>query len=133
MPVAEPSPVPAIVVFEDRADCRWLAWLKPGFRHCYCLIRAERGWILLDPLLQDLRLAWLDLPEEIDLVEYYIHSGRTVVSGWTREFQDASPCARPITCVEIVKRALGLGRRSAWTPYQLHELLLREGWTRHRY
>ncbi|WP_191061535.1 hypothetical protein [Geminicoccus harenae] len=129
--MAEPGSAPAIVVFEDRSDCRWLAWLKPGFRHCYCLIRAERGWILLDPLLQDLRLAWLDLPEEIDPVEYYIHTGRIVLSGWTREFPRSSLRARPITCVEVVKRALGLGGRSAWTPYQLHSLLLREGWTRH--
>jgi hypothetical protein len=31
----------ALVVFEDRSDARLLRWLRPGFRHCFCL--TDRG------------------------------------------------------------------------------------------
>ncbi|WP_035486055.1 hypothetical protein [Geminicoccus roseus] len=120
----------AIVVFEDRAESRWLSWLRPGFRHCYCLVRAERGWILVDPLLHDLRVAWLDLPDQFDLVEHYVQQGRIVLAGFAENSGFGASTFRPVTCVEIVKRTLGLGRAAAWTPYQLHRVLLARGWQR---
>ena len=119
----------ALVIFEDRPDSRWLGWLKPGFRHCYCLVRAERGWILIDPLLQNLRVSWLDLPNDFDPVEHYIRSGRIVISGFGRDLHPTTGFVRLITCVEIVKRTLGLGHVRAWTPYQLHRFLLSNGWS----
>lgn len=120
----------AIVVFEDRAESRWLSWLRPGFRHCYCLVRAERGWILVDPLLHDLRVAWLDLPDQFDLVEHYVQQGRIVLAGFAENSGFGASTFRPVTCVEIVKRTLGLGGAAAWTPYQLHRVLLARGWQR---
>jgi hypothetical protein len=129
--MVETAPSPALVVFEDRPDSRWLAWLKPGFRHCYCLVQAERGWILVDPLLRNLHVTWLDLPNEFDPVEYYIARGRIVVSGWSQVFGPTTASLRPVTCVEIVKRALGLGHLRAWTPYMLHRVLIDLGWQLH--
>jgi hypothetical protein len=129
--MTEIAPLQALVVFEDRPESRWLAWLKPGFRHCYCLVRAERGWILIDPLLRDLRVCWLDLPNEFDLVTHYVEQGHMVISGFPEKFSKTTGTLRPVTCVEVVKRALGLGHLQAWTPYQLHRVLLSLGWNPH--
>ncbi|HEX2524949.1 MAG TPA: hypothetical protein VHL31_01440 [Geminicoccus sp.] len=128
----ETTPSDALVVFEDRSDSRWLTWLRPGFRHCYCLVRAERGWILIDPLLRSLHVSWLDLPKEFDLVEHYVGLGRIVITGRCPSFQAAFARLYPVTCVEIVKRTLGLGHVRAWTPYQLHRALVDLGWRLHK-
>ena len=127
----QPSPHDSMVVFEDRQDVRLLRWLKPGYRHCYCLLKAERGWLLIDPLLRDLRCAWLDLPERFDLIAHYAEQGRRILSGRAYASVPAAPVLRPLTCVEIVKRAVGLGDLRAWTPFQLHRSLLGRGWQRH--
>lgn len=118
----------ALVVFEDRVDSHWLAWLRPGFRHCYCLMRAEKGWVAIDPLLSGLHVRWLDLPDDFDLAEHYARQGRIVLTGSARVFPRRPASFRPITCVEIVKRVLGLVHVWAWTPHQVHRVLLDLGW-----
>ena len=40
----------AVVVFEDRADSIPLRLLRPGFRHCFCLVGAGSAWTVCDPL-----------------------------------------------------------------------------------
>lgn len=130
--MSESNSPQALVIFEDRTESFWLSWLKPGFRHCHCLIRAERGWILIDPLLRDLRVTWLDLPDRFDPIDHYIKQGRIVLSGHAGNFSHKSSSIRPITCVEIVKRTLGLSWPSAWTPYQLYCALLSLGWQFHQ-
>ena len=126
-----PTPSETLVVFEDRTDSRWLRWLKPGYRHCYCLMRADRGWILIDPLLRDLRIAWLDLPDNFDLVQHHVALGRVVLHGSAAPRPSRAPLIQVVTCVEMVKRSLGLAGLRAWTPRQLHDVLIVRGWRRH--
>jgi hypothetical protein len=130
--MTEDAPAETLVVFEDRADSRWLAWLRPGFRHCYCLVRAERGWIAVDPLLSGLHVRWLDIPDDFNLTDHYVRHGRTVLTGTARFLPTRLTSIRPITCVEIVKRVLGMVHVWAWTPHQLHRVLLDLGWTQHK-
>ena len=121
----------AIVVFENRQDSRWLRLLRPGFQHCFCVLRAEQGWVVVDPLLYDLRITWIDLDAQVDLSEHYRNLGRIVATGMASDLLVRKGNLRPLTCVEVVKRALGLGALPAWTPWQLYRALLGMGWTGH--
>lgn len=124
-------PTEALVVFEDRSDARLLAWLRPGFRHCFCLTGSDRRWTLCDPLKSHLALASIDGLSASELAARLGHDGRAVLHGSLgRAATRASLGLGPLTCVEIVKRLLGLQARSVLTPYQLYRRLLRPdpGW-----
>ena len=49
----------ALVVFVDDTEVNWLRILKPGFRHCFAALEAERGWLICDPLKGEIALSFL--------------------------------------------------------------------------
>jgi hypothetical protein len=114
----------ALVVFEDRSDARLLRWLRPGFRHCFCLTGGDRRWTLCDPLKSHLAIVSIDGLTAPDLARRLGTPGRRVLHGMLGT-SDPSPSLRPLTCVEIVKRLIGLQAPCVVTPYQLYRRLLR--------
>ena len=118
----------ALVVFEDRDDARLLRLLRPGFRHCFCLTGAGRRWTLCDPIKSHLALAAVDGADVHELAGHLTAGGRRVLRGpVAADAAVAWPGVRPITCVEIVKRLLGVRAAGVVTPRQLHRYLLRGG------
>lgn len=118
---------PALVVFVDRAECRWLRLLKPGFRHCFAVLRDGPAWLVCDPLLDRIELHWLDLPPEHDLARHYAAQGHIVLAGRAgREGPTRAPARlAPLTCVTVVKRIIGLCAPRVMTPWQLFRHLAR--------
>lgn len=110
-----------IVVFADRADCAWLRLLKPGFRHCFVALREQGGWLVFDPLLDRIELAWIEPGQDLDLPSFYAAQGHSVLAGTTRRPDRAPrlPHLTPLTCVSVVKRLLGLNAAWVLTPWQL--------------
>jgi hypothetical protein len=117
-------PGTAVVAFSGKAELWWLRALKPGFRHCLvALAQPGGGWILLDPLAHATRLA--HLPQLADPVDWFLAHGLLPVP-----VRPAAPAPRaapwaPFTCVEAVKRALGIRARFVLTPWQLFRHLTR--------
>ncbi len=116
-----------LVVFEDRADVPSLAWLRPGFRHCFCLVRGPVGWLVCDLLKSAMFIDVVEPYEEADLIAHYNKTGRAALVGSSFADRSRSPSLRLLTCVEIVKRIIGLRAPSVLTPYQLYRALLRVG------
>ena len=116
----------ALVVFEDRSDASLLRLLRPGFRHCFCLTGTGRRWTLCDPLKSRLALAAVDGADALELATHLGGAGRRILHGPVAADAAASwPQARPITCVEIVKRLVGVRAPGVVTPHQLYRRLLR--------
>jgi hypothetical protein len=116
----------AVVVFEDRSDSMLLRVLRPGFRHCFCLVGAGSVWALCDPLKTRIELLPISGLSEVDLADSLAASGRTILRGDVR----LEPLSRPIrlrlvTCVEIVRRVLNIKGPNLLTPSQLCWALLR--------
>ena len=124
MPQALPK---ALVAFSGQTDLRWLRLLRPGFRHCFVVMELTQGersdWLLYNPLsvgtqitlwpdahLQGIR-SWLSA-QGYAVVETHVQPIQTHLFEW-----------RPYTCVEAVKRALGLHAGWVWTPWQLYRRL----------
>ncbi len=116
---------PVWVVFSGETDIQWLRrFLKPGFRHCFVLLRDGGRWISFDPLANYTEITcYGHLPESFDLPQWLESRGLTVLSASMERC--ASRCAplMPFTCVEAVKRLLGLHRRLILTPWQLYRFL----------
>lgn len=110
----------ALVVFSDAVGLWWLRLLRPGFRHCFVALSYADCWVVVDPMSHYTAVAHFPLSQEFDLAAWYRQHGLTVV-----RIENRSPSKRvillmPHSCVECVKRILGI--RAAWvlTPWQLY-------------
>jgi hypothetical protein len=59
----------------------------------------------------------------VDLEEWYRHQGLSVIETCVRAAPLRVAPLRPLTCVEAVKRILGIHARSINTPWQLYRYL----------
>lgn len=115
----------ALVVFEDRTDSQCLRLLRPGFRHCFCIVGIESTWTLCDPLKTRIELMPISGLSEHDLADYLAWPNRTVLRGEVCGERSPRPIRlRAVSCVEVVKRVLNIDAASALTPYQLCRTLL---------
>lgn len=111
-------PAAAVVGFSGRVELWWLRALKPGFRHCVvALAQPGGGWVLVDPMAHATRVT--AIPGRTDPVGWFLAHELLPVPVRPRPPElRAAPWA-PFTCVEAVKRALGIRARFVFTPWQL--------------
>ena len=115
----------ALVVFGGETALPLLRLLKPGFRHCFLLYRLPPGWLLYDPRSDLTELAlWPDCGAA-ELEKSLVDKGYSVVHLRYRPVLRRAAPLGPFTCVEAVKRALGLRARWILTPWQLYRRLNR--------
>ncbi len=114
----------AWVVFSGRTEISWLKFLKPGFRHCYVLINDGERWTRIDPLSHVTEISvHHHVPHDFDLPGWLQSRGSRVVRApMNRDITRAAPFML-FTCVEAVKRVLGIHRRGIVTPWQLYRHL----------
>ncbi len=116
------------VVFADNTSLWWLRLLKPGFRHCYVLLRFFNSgrWLELNPLSNQFVASFYDYPRDFDFADYLRHhKGMTVCRV---EIAEAPLKCAPLsffTCVEFVKRAIGIHDCFVHTPWQLYKKILK--------
>lgn len=112
----------ALVGFVDSTQLWWLRLLRPGFRHCFVAVRQDGVWMVVDPLSHTTRL---HVETIADLAGFYRRHGVVVVATTVQP----PPCRplpwRPHSCVEVVKRVLGLRASWVFTPHQLHSYLIK--------
>jgi len=121
----------ALAIFHGEGAGFWPRVLgRPGFRHCFVALNDGRAWIELDPRGDGLHVG-ADLSAEIDLAAHYRALGYVVVAASVASVR--SPYALPwaFTCVETVKRVLGLHGWWVWTPWQLYRRLERDNNGKH--
>lgn len=116
-----------LVLFADATDLWWLRLLRPGFRHCFVALAYESGWVVVDPMSHRTAVAHFPLPQEFDLAGWYGQRGLKVVA-----VKNVSPNRRvapflPYSCVECVKRILGIHAALVVTPWQLFRHLNKRG------
>ena len=119
----------ALVVFTDAPTKAWLRPLKKNFRHCFCAVEDPdaRVWVMVDALANGIEVRAVPLADLPDPAAFWRGMGLSVVEAGVAEREGASPppafFPAPFTCVEAVKRVLGL--RAAWvlTPWQLYRQL----------
>ncbi len=120
------APQKAWVAFSGQTDLPWLKILKPGFRHCFVLLNDGQSWLTLDPLSNNIELAvHHHLPPDFDLPRWLESQGLRIVETVIAKQPGPAPFML-FTCVEAVKRVLGLRGRFIFTPWQLYRRLVRD-------
>lgn len=113
----------AWVVFSGQTDLAWLKVFKPGFRHCFVLLNDGQRWVSLDPLSNHTEISvHHHVPPEFDLPYWLENRGHRVVETFVERHKSPAPFML-FTCVEAVKRVLGLHKRFIFTPWQLYRFL----------
>lgn len=124
--MSTPARQNAFVVFTGQTDLPWLKILKPGFRHCFVMLYDGRRWASLDPMANRMELIIHDqLPPGFNVPRWLEEQGHKVVPA-----QIDGNCNKPapfmlFTCVEVVKRVLGVHSFWIMTPWQLYKQLCR--------
>lgn len=119
------GPTSALVVFTGDTSVGCLRILKPGFRHCFVAVCRNDHWVICDPLCHRTDLLVISKDAAADLDGWYRLHGLTVVATSVRPTPPRLAPLRPFTCVEAVKRVLGIHARSVNTPWQLYRYLSR--------
>lgn len=115
--------IQGLIVFSDNTGQWWLKFLKPGFRHCFLILRTERGGIWLDPISNGISLYPLEDFEVSKLAKWYRLNGMRVLTFKTRPSSHKPFFWAPLTCVEVIKRVLGVRDWRIFTPWQLYQHL----------
>lgn len=112
----------AWVVFFGDTDIAWLKILKPGFRHCAVLMDDGQNWITIDPLSNYTDVTVHPFPHEFNLPLWMRDTGHKVVPAQITRSMRPAPIGI-YSCVEAVKRVLGLHCWQIITPWQLYRHL----------
>lgn len=117
--------LPALVLFAGSTRLKCLRFLRQGFRHCFVAVDLEGGWVILDPLSHRTALSLVSGVSATQLIEWYESQGVRALATTTRAAPDKMAPLAPATCVEAVKRVLGIHARPIRTPWQLYTYLLK--------
>lgn len=113
----------ALVVFVDETELKKLWLLKRGYRHCFTIIEGRAGWSLCNPLSHFTEIETFPALEVDEIVKFYQGLGYTVVRTRVQKVAKRQAPLSPYTCVEAVKRTLGVQARTVVTPWQLYQYL----------
>lgn len=106
-------------MFGNQTDLPWLRLLRPGFRHCWAVVELPLGWLILDPLAGCLDVQFHPYSRLADLPGWYAGQGLPLVPICLPHGPQSPAPWAPLTCVELIKRLLGLHQRWVLTPWQL--------------
>lgn len=114
-----------LVAFSGDTEISWLRWLlRPGFRHCFVLLNDGERWISLDPMAHYTELFCYDqLPSGFDIAGWLESRGITVLEAVIDKSRTRPAPPMFFTCVEAVKRVLGVHDVFILTPWQLYRFL----------
>ncbi len=116
----------AMVAFGGHAEYKALRFLRPGFRHCFAVIESQGKWVLYNPLSIGTQLdVWPGDCEETLRLWLETH-GYKVIMVQVRSLELEPLPWSIFSCVEAVKRVLGV--RAPWimTPWQLYKSLVKK-------
>lgn len=119
------APQRAWVVFTGQTDFFLLRMLKKGYRHCFVILHDGERWLSLDPLSSHTEVFVHGVPAQFDMAAWLRGRGHKVVPANIRETHKPAPFML-FTCVEAVKRVLGVHKRTVITPWQLYRYLSRD-------
>ena len=110
----------AVVGFGGEPTLWWMRFLKKGYYHCLVAIKCQKEWLLIDPLLHCIDIV---LIKKGNIRLYLKKHGYKTLDVNIKEPVNKLLRVSVFTCVETVKRIIGIQKRSVITPYGLFKYL----------
>lgn len=112
------------VVFSPVTTLWYLKFLRRGFKHCFVILEDNGYFFIVDPLSSKIELMTFHILgdmfikefEKLDMKVVKVFINDNVATSWKFGI---------FTCVEVVKRILGISSIRVITPYQLYKYLLK--------
>lgn len=111
------------VAFGGRKTYFWTRFLKKGFYHCFLVLGNGTDWIIIDPVLAFTDLFAMPCS---NIEGCFAEKGYKLVKTKINYDYKKVLHLRPLTCVETVKRFLGITNPWIFTPYQLFKYITKE-------
>lgn len=108
----------AIVIFGS-SQLPYLKVLRDGYQHCMVAIQSGGVWQLIDPLSNAFYMTELGVARPDEIISSFVDQEFDAVATQRQAPVAAEMPFGPFTCVEVVKRVLGLRNRWVLTPWQL--------------
>ena len=112
------------VVFSPVTTLWYLGFLKAGFKHCFLILEDNGYFFIVDPLASKIELMSLRLFGD-GIVSEFERLGMKVVKAEINSYVSPAWKFGIFTCVEVIKRILGVYSFKVITPYQLYKYLLK--------
>lgn len=113
-------PQRVVVVFAEDTRLPKLRRLKPGFRHCYAYLALPGGWVGIDPLSHMIEIkGFYGWPADADLARHLRGLGYCALTVPVLDAPRRLAPPLPFSCVEAVKRLIGLQSWRIRTPWEL--------------
>ncbi len=116
------------VIFSNETTVKILRFLKCGFRHCFIIIGNQNTTTVIDPILFKIDVNIFN--SNIDIVRDICIKNNMIAIDVTRYFTDKDIDKKDnrfsfgiFTCVEVIKRILGIKNKFILTPYRLYKFL----------
>ena len=106
----------AIVGFGGKPTLWWMHFLKKGFYHCFVALGRQNEWLIIDPLLHFTDVIML---RDVNIYSFFKKRGYRFIEVPLNEPHYKRLRVMPYTCVETVKRFIGVEKSMILTPYGL--------------
>jgi hypothetical protein len=113
------------IVFSNETDIRVLKILKQGFRHCFMVMQQGEKWMLIDPRSNKTDIQILPHPSHFNFPRYFTEQGHTVLKVPEMNAPQKIMTPFPVSCVEGIKRIIGLHKFWVITPHQLYKKIIK--------
>ena len=107
--------------FSGKTDLFFLKILKSGFRHCFLFYGDNYQTFVLDPLANRIDISFI--PLSVGVVCKIFEDDGVIVLKAVKKYPKLKIGVGVFTCVEMVKRILGISNIFVFTPFQLYKFL----------
>ena len=119
------------VVFSNDTDFWYLRFLKKGYRHCFVILNDGQNWVSFDPMAHYSEIIVHDVAADFDMPTWLSARGYEVIKSTQGSIPIKSSPPALLSCVESVKRVLGIHKFLIFTPWQLCKYLKRQSAQQH--
>ncbi len=110
------------VVFCPSVNFRFLFFLKKDFKHCFLFFGDNYQTFVLDPIINKIEVGFSPV-SVFNLKKYFEVNGMKVLKVEKQYKPKRKIGFGVFTCVEVVKRVLGINSFKIITPFQLYKYL----------
>ncbi len=114
-----------LIVFCHNTEIKWLRILKAGFRHCFALLQQGEDWVLYNPMSHRTDVILYHQLKAEHLIRSFRMRGYRVLDSRQVDTPKEPAPWRFFSCVEAVKRVLGIQAPDVLTPWQFYRHLIK--------